>query len=93
MLPVLLYGFMCLTAGRTETQILGKKSNKCSQLDNGNKDTEYKSQLRLLNILPLTFFNQLNNLLRVSEALNENNSGIELSEVLTKKQGATKLPK
>ena len=53
-------------------------------MDNGNKDTEYKSQLRLLNILSLPMFIQLNDLLLVSKALNEENSGIELPEVHTK---------
>ena len=83
-LPVLLYGFTCLIAGSTEIQILEKFQKKVVKWITGNKDTEYKSQLRLLNILPLPRFIQLNDLLLVSKALNEENSGIELPEVHTK---------
>ena len=83
-LPVLLYDFTCLTAGRTEIQILEKFQKKVVKWITGNEDTEYKSQLRLLNILPLPMFIQLNDLLLVSKALNEENSGIELPEVHTK---------
>ena len=83
-LPVLLYGFTCLTAGRTEIQILEKFQKKVFKWITGNKDREYKSRLLLLNILPLPMFIQLNNLLLVSKALNEENSGIELPEVQTK---------
>ena len=82
--PVLLYSCTCLTAGRTEIQILEKFQKKVVKWITGNKDTEYKSQLRLLNILPLPMFIQLNDLLLVSKALNEENSGIELPEVHTK---------
>ena len=91
-LPVLLYGFTCLTAGRTEIQILEKFQKKVVKWITGNKDTEYKNQLRLLNILPLPMFIQLNDLLLVSKALNEENSGIELPEVHTK-QTRTKFSK
>ena len=49
-LPVLLYRFTCLTAGRTEIQILEKFQKKVVKWITGNKDTEYKNQLRLLNI-------------------------------------------
>ena len=83
-LPVLLYGLTCLTAGRTEIQILEKFQKKIVKWMTGNKDTEYKSQLRLLNVLPLPMFIQPNDLLLVSKALNEENSGIELPEVHTK---------
>ena len=85
-LPVLLYGFRGLTAGRTENQT-GKVSKKVVKRITGNKDTECKSQLRLLNILPLPMFIQLNDLLLVSKALNEENSGIELQKYIRKKQG------
>ena len=85
-LPVLQYGFRCLTAGRTEIQILEKFQKKVVKWITGNKDTEYKSQLRLYNILPLPTFIQHNDLLRVSKALNEENSGIALPEVQTKKK-------
>ena len=57
----------------------------------GNKDTEYKRQLRLLNILPLPMFIQLNDLLLVSKALNEENNGIEIPKV--QKQGTAKFSK
>ena len=85
-LSVLLYGFTCLTAGRIEIQILDKFQfqNKVVKWITGNKHTEYKSQLRLLNTLPLPMFIQLNDLLLVSKALNEENSSIELPEVHTK---------
>ena len=75
-LPVMLYGFTCLTAGRTEIQILEKFHQKVVKWITGNKDTEYKSQIRLLNILPLPMFIQLNDILLVSKVLNEKNSGI-----------------
>ena len=83
-MPVLLYGFTCLTAGRTEIQILKKFQKKVVQWITGNEDTEYKGQLRLLNILLLPMFIQFNDLLLVPKALNEENSGIELPEVHTK---------
>ena len=73
-----------MIAGRTEIQILEKYQKKVVKWITGNKDTEYKSQLRLLYILPLPMFIQLNDLLLVSKALNEENSGIELPEVHTK---------
>ena len=50
---VLLYGFTCLTSGRTEIQILEKFQKKVVNCITGNKDTENRIQLRLLNILPL----------------------------------------
>ena len=83
-LSVLLYGFACLTAGTTEIHNLEKFQKNVVKWKTGNKDTEYKSQLRLLNILPLPMFIQLNDLLLVSKALNEENNGIELPEVHTK---------
>ena len=83
-LPVLLYGFTCLTARRTEIQILEIFKKKVVKWITGKKDTDYKRQLRLLNILPLPMFIHFNDLLLVSKALNEENSGIELPEVHTK---------
>ena len=50
----------------------------------GTKDTENKSQLRLLNILPLPMFILHNDLILVSKALNGETSGIERPEVHTK---------
>ena len=82
-LQVLLYGFKCLTAGRTEIQIL-EKLRKCSQMDNGKSRYRIQIHLRLLNLLPLQMFIQLNDLLLVSKASNEENRGFELPEVDTK---------
>ena len=83
-LSVLLYGFTFSTAGRTEFQILEKFQKKVVKWRTGNKNTECKSQLRLLITMPLPMFTQLNDVLLVSKALNEENSGIELPEVHTK---------
>ena len=62
----------------------GKVSKKVVRRITGIKETEYKSQLRLLIVLPLTMFIQLNDLLLVSKALIEENCGIKLPEIYTK---------
>ena len=82
-MQVLLYGFTCLTAGRSEVQNLEKFQKKVINWITGNKDTKYKSPLRLLYILSLPIVIQLNDRLLDSKTLNEN-SGIELPEVHTK---------
>ena len=50
-----------------------------------NKDKEYKSQLRFLNLIPTPRFIQLNDLLLVFKVLTDESSGIEIPVVHTKR--------
>ena len=48
----------------------------------GLQDVDYKNQIRLLNILPLPMFLQLNSLLLLSKFMNEDSNCIELPETV-----------
>ena len=80
-LPVLLYGFSCVSASRAELHLLEKFQKKAVKWITGLKDQSYTSQMRLLNILPLPMFIQLNDILLLSKMNPENNPSLNMPEL------------
>ena len=80
-LPVLLYGFTCINPSRSELQNLERFQKKAVKWISGNKRVNYISQLRLLNILPLPMFLQVNDLLLHAKVMNESSHCIELPDL------------
>ena len=70
-LPVLLYGFACVFASRADLHLLENFQKKVVGWITGNKTMSYRSQLKILNILPLPMFLQLNDVLLLSKITNE----------------------
>ena len=87
-LPVLLYGFTCIIPSRSELQNLERFQKKAVKWITGNKGVNYSSPLRLLNILPLPMFLQLNDLL-LAKVMHESSHCIELPD-LTSANGRKK---
>ena len=80
-LPVLLYGFACVFASRADLHLLENFQKKVVKWISGNKTMSYLSQLKILNILPLPMFLQLNDMLLLSKITNEEmGSSISLPE-------------
>ena len=69
-LPVLLYGFACVFASRADLYLL-ENFQKVVRWITGNEVMSYRSQLKILNILPLPTFLQLNDMLLVSKITHE----------------------
>ena len=70
-LPVLLYGFACVFASRADLHLLENFLKKVVRWRTGNKAMSYLSQLKILNILPLPMFLQLNDKLLLSKITTE----------------------
>ena len=66
-LPVLLYGSACTNPNRGELQQLEIFQKKVVKWILGQKVMPYPNQLRLLNILPLPMFMQLNDILLLAK--------------------------
>ena len=94
-LPVLLYGSACTNPNRCELQQLERFQKKVVKWILGQKVMPYPNQLRLLNILPLPMFMQLNDILLLSK-LTEDDSFLPMLKQNSEK-GRTnelfKLPK
>ena len=69
--PVLLYGFSSVSASRADLHLLENFQKKVVRWITGNKTMSYRSQLKILNILPQPMFKQLNDMLLLSEITNE----------------------
>ena len=65
-LPILLYGYACTNPNRGELQQLERFQKKVVKWILGQKVMPYPNQLRLLNILLLPMFMQLNDILLLS---------------------------
>ena len=70
-LPVLLYNFACVFASREDLHLLEKAQKKVLRWITGNKTMSYLGQLKVLNILPLPMFLQLNDMLLLLKITNE----------------------
>ena len=70
-LPVLLYSFAFVFASRADLHLLENAQKKVLRWITGNKTMRYLSQLKVLNILPLPMFLQLNDMLLLSKITNE----------------------
>ena len=70
-LPVLLYGFACVIASRADLHSLENFQKKVVRWITANKTMSYRSQLKILNILRLPMFLQLNDVLLLSKITNE----------------------
>ena len=66
-LPVLLYGLNCAYQSRTDQRKLKNLQRRVLKWVCGPPRSGYKAQLRLLNVLPLPLFIQLNDLLLLSK--------------------------
>ena len=73
LLPVLTYGFYCVSLSRADMKSLEKFQKRVVQWKTGSKISSYISQLRLLNLLPLLMFPQLNDILLLVKLSNELN--------------------
>ena len=76
-LPVLTYGLIICNISRSDLGRLERFQQKVLKWITG-KDSDYKEQLRLLNILPLALFLQLNELLMMAKFMHEENNHIKL---------------
>ena len=70
-LPVLLYGFSYIFTSRIDLHQLENFQRNVVRWINGKKTKNYLSQLRILNILPLAMFLQLNDILLLSKITHE----------------------
>ena len=70
-LPVLLYGFACVFASRADLHLLENFQKKVVRWITGNETRSCRSQLKILNILPLPMYLQLNDMLLLSKIPNE----------------------
>ena len=77
-LIVLIHGFVCITASRTELKQLESFQKRAVKWITELHDVDYENQLRLLNLLPLPMFLQLKNLLLLSKIMNDYSHCIEL---------------
>ena len=75
-LLLLLYGFTCVRSRIASILALEKFQKKVVKWIAGNRDSEYKMQFWLLNILSLSMFFQKNEIILVAKALIENDSYI-----------------
>ena len=62
-LPIVTYGLFCAQQSKATMNALERLQKKAVKWIIGNKQTCYASSLRLLNILPLPMFGQMNDLL------------------------------
>ena len=86
--PVMLFSFVCKAAARTELKKLDQPESfqkKSIKWTTGLRYVCYEKLLRLLNILSLPMFLQLNNLLLLSKMMNEDSNCIELPQPIQDK--------
>ena len=76
-LPVLTYGIIICNISRSDLGRLERFQKKVLKWITRN-DSDYTEQLRLLNILPLALFLQLNELLMMANFMHEENDHIKL---------------
>ena len=79
-LPVLLYGINCTTPSKSGLVNLEKLQRKAVRWITGGNEP-YENQLRLLNILPLPMYIQMNDLLTLSKLTKEGRDDIEVPEI------------
>ena len=79
-LSVLLYGINCTTPSKSDLGNLEKHQRKAFRWITG-RNAPYENQLRLLNILPLPMYMQMNNLLNLSKLTQEGRDDIEMPEI------------
>ena len=79
-LPVLLYGIICTTPSKSYLGNFEKLQRKAVRLITGRNEP-YENQLRLLNILPLPMYLQMNDLLTLSKLTQEGRDDIETPEI------------
>ena len=89
-LPILLYGLDCLTVVKYEHQSLQKLQRKAVKWIKGQYE-DYTNQLRLLNILPLPMYLQLDNLPTPSKLVKENSEHFDLPEINEQRGRKTEL--
>ena len=87
-LPVLTYGLIICNISRNDLGRLERFQEKVLKCITVN-DSDYTEQLRLLNILPLALFLQLNELLMMAKFMHEENDHIKLPAKI-EKPGRTK---
>ena len=78
-LPVLLYGINCTTSSKSDLVNLEKLQRKAVRWITGRNEP-YENQLRLLNILPLPMYIQMNDLLTLSKLTQEGRDDNEIPE-------------
>ena len=79
-LLVLLYGINCTTLSKSDLANLEKFQRKAVRWITGRNEP-YENQLRLLNILPLPMYVQMNNRLTASKLTQEGRDDIEIPEI------------
>ena len=79
-LPVLLYGINCTTRSKSDLGNLEKLQRKAVRWITGRNEP-YENQLRLLNILPLPMYMQMNDLLTLSKLTQEGRDDIEMPKI------------
>ena len=77
--PVKLYGFICITASRTEIKQLESSHKESFKWITGLRDVSYEDQLGRLNIL------HQNHLLFLSKMMNEDSNCIKLPQAVQEK--------
>ena len=76
-----MYGFACVFASREDLHLLKNFQRKVVRWITVNKTKSYRSQLKILNILPLPLFLQLNGMLLFSKITSEEmGTSISLTE-------------
>ena len=83
-LPVLLYGLSCTHISRGDQLQLERFQKKVIRWITGNKTGVYINELRLLNILPLPMFIQLNNILLLASLDSNERNEIVLNRRTTR---------
>ena len=83
-LPVLLYGLSCTHISRGDQLQLERFQKKVIRWITGNKTGVYINELRLLNILPLPMFIQLNNILLLASLHSNERNEIVLNRRTTR---------
>ena len=76
----LLYGISCTTPSKSDLGNLEKLQRKAVMWITGRNEP-YENQLRLLNILPLPLYMQMNDLLTLSKLTQEGRDDIEIPEI------------
>ena len=91
-LPVLLNGINCTTPSKSDLVNLEKLQRKAVRWITG-RNAPYENQLRLLNILPLPMYIQMNDLLTLSKLTQEGRDDIEIPEINKVRGRSTELYK
>ena len=91
-LPILLYGFHCVKVSRTDLLTLEQFQRKVVKWICGDSTRSYVEKLRLLNLLPLPIFLQLNDLLFLSKICQDEDNELKsiLPHNLSKAENSTR---